>query len=262
MNYSVLTHLGGLPLTQERIDFLQQSYLSAFAAIAKLCGDKTILQGVETVGVNVTDGWISYNGELIPFLGGSIADDVVITTTPTPFTFGDASVHDVEFTKVATCGPVGAFPFADLVTLLSLRNVWLPGDLKEKIFVDGATADAYIAANFNAGIGINEQKGWAILTTIYPDTAGKVMVPVDSADANLNQVGKMFGAKTHTLTTGQLPTLPSTQGLVKEDGTETATVWDSSPGEFNIRTKQAWPGLGQSHNIMQPTYAILKLVKL
>ena len=275
MNHIDFSNLGGLPLTQERLDFLQQSYLSAFSGVAKLCGNKTILNGVVSDGVNVTDGWISYNNELIPFIGGSFAADVVITDTPVAFTFGDATVHDVQFTKVATCGLTGAFPFADLITLLSLQNIWLPGDLKEKIFVDGATADAYIAANFAAGIGINEQRGWAIVTTIYPATAGKVMVPVDAADANLDQVGKIFGAKTHTLAGNEQGSITaaamvddigggvaSVIARIRINGTEVPRDGAGNQGGWGSNAVIAAAAAANGHNNMQPTYAILKLVKL
>lgn len=277
MNHIDFSNLGGLPLTQDRLDFLQQSYLSAFSAIASLCGDKVIVSGVVVTGPNVTDGWIAYNGELIPFIGGTVAADVVITDTPVPYTFGDASSHDVEFTKIATCGLTGAFLFADLVPLLSLQNTWLPGDMKEKIFVDGATADAYIAANFTAGIGINEQRGWAIVTTVYPDTKGKVMVPVDDTDTNLNQVGKMFGAKTHTLQTaeqGSFTVAAKTDDLINAAGGGAGAhvrlrfngveVPDgtANAGAFGADLPVTLSNATNPHNIMQPTYAILKLVKL
>ena len=275
MNRIDFSWLGGLRFTQNRLNFLQTSYFEAFASIAKLCGNKTILYGVVNTGGSVSDGWISYNGELIRFIGGSYAAQVVITETATPYTFADASVHDVEFVKTATCGSVGSFPFSDLVPLLSLQNIWLPGDMKEKIFVDGATADAYIAANFAAGIGINEQRGWAIVTTVYPATKGKVFVPVDDTDTNLNQVGKIFGAKTHTLAGNEQGPITAAAQIddigggiasviarLRINGTEVPRDGAGNQSGWGSNAVVAAAAATNAHNIMQPTYAILKLVKL
>ena len=55
-----LLNLGGFPFEQNTLKFLQESYTGALGALAKLCGDKTILHGVEVNGSNVTAGWISY----------------------------------------------------------------------------------------------------------------------------------------------------------------------------------------------------------
>lgn len=273
-----LSILGGFPLEQDTLDFMQSSYRGAFGALATLCGNKVIVSGVVVAGGNVSDGWIVYNGELIPFVGGSVATYVVITETAVQATYEDTNLHDVYFTKSATCAASGDFPFADLVPLLSLQNTWRPGDLKEKIFADGATADAYIAANFDVdGYGLNVEKGWRILTAVYPATAGKVMVPVDSSDAALNQVGKTTGAKTHTLT-------PAEQGdftvAVKSDdgggsasggytmnvrtqynGVEPASG-TANAAAFGTALTVALRNTADAHSIMQPTYAILKLVKL
>ena len=112
MNRIDFTNLGGLPFTQNRADFMQQSYLSALAAVANLCGNKTILYGVVNTDGSVSDGWISYNSELIRFVGGSYGAQVVISETSVPFTFADNTVHNVQFTKTATCGAVGNFPLA------------------------------------------------------------------------------------------------------------------------------------------------------
>lgn len=258
-----LSNLGGFPLEEDTLDFMQQSYRSAFAAIAQLCGSKTILYGVEVIAGNVTNGWISYNGELIPFIGGAVATDVVIIETPavTQATFEDGSIRDVYFTKIATIGITGDFPFADLVPLLSFQNTWLPNDLKQK-YCDAA----YIAANFDgSGYGINKEKGWRILSSAVPDAAGKVLVNMDTADSELDEAGKIAGSKTGTLVQNQLPasmtfTVPfvahTASGVINgvTDGPAAGT------GSTALTLTNA--GGGQSHSRMQPSFVVLTLIKL
>ena len=113
-----LTNLGGFPMTQFTLSEMQDSYRNALSALSKFIGDKTILYGVEIVGVNVTSGWISVNGELMPFVGGPLNTQVYITDLPgVDRTFEDTTVYPVYFTKTATCALLGSFDFADLKTL-------------------------------------------------------------------------------------------------------------------------------------------------
>ncbi|MGQ0738646.1 MAG: hypothetical protein ACT4OJ_06260, partial [Bacteroidota bacterium] len=78
-------------------------------------------------------------------------------------------------------------------------------------------------------------------------------VPVANVSDAVHQAeGNQGGEKLHILTTAELPSIPATQGLVKENGIETATVWDNNAGEINIRTKQAWPGADSPHENRQP----------
>lgn len=267
------TNLGGFPFTQFTVQEMQQSYRGALSAMSRLIGDKTILHGVEIVGSNVTDGWISVNGELIPFVGGPLNTQVFITELPgIDRTFENLAVYPSYFTKVATCALLGDFDFADLVTLLPFANLWLPGDLKQK-HVD----NAYVAANFDVnGYGLNKEKGWRILEFAYPAAAGKVLVNRDVADGDLNEAGKTFGAKTHTL-------LPTETGTIKwrtrsDDGDgDTASFRSIYALEINGATvtstdygNNVWSPLqtvrlnndASAHNIMQPSYVVLTLIKL
>lgn len=272
------THLGKMPFSQDRADYMQQSYTEPLAAIARLCGNKTILHGVEVAGGNVSDGWISYNGELIFFVGGVLSTDVVITVATTPFTYGNASVHDVYFTKTATCGPAGDFPFADLVPLLSLQNVWLPGDIKQKV-VDAT----YEAANFDgSGYGINQEKGWRKLSSVYANAAGAVMVNKKDGDTEFGVVENFGGEKAHQLATGELPKfrvkLFASDVRGGPQGTEIVTPdkkvarGGTNKGDNNYEASysdlEATLGLSsetgndEAHNNLQPYFVVLTLLKI
>lgn len=270
MNFSNFSHNGGLPLTQERLDFLQQSYLAAFQAIAKLCGDKTILHGVVNDGGVVSDGWISYDGELLPFVGGAHDTGVVIVETATPFTFADATSHDVEFTRYATCGTPPDFDFADLVPLLSLVNMWMPGDIKQKV-VDAA----YEAANFDVdGYGINRETGWRILSKAYPASAGKVFVNKDDADADFDEVENTGGDKEHTLASAEQGSFAfktknddiggggaTVVAVVNVNGDDIAVGASNQAGYGATLTKKPQAD-ATAHNNLQPYFVVLTVIKL
>jgi microcystin-dependent protein len=282
MKTSNFTHLGGLKGTQNRLAFMQDGYNEAFAALAKLCGDKTILHGVEVDGSNnVSAGWIAVNGELIRFIGGTLGTDVVFSTAVTPLPFADGSTHDVHYDKTATCGSVGDFPFTDLQPLLSLKHIWKKDDLRMC-----KKSSTYIADNFDTttGIGITpEERGWQILSMQDVNAAGRTFVNVDPADPDYDEAGKFGGAKEHTLTQAQLPdvslkmfggdvnTTPGdivneTDGVTRSgtNGSDLAYEMRRGAGDGSnaIRGNTSRMGSSEAHNNMQPSYAILTLIKL
>lgn len=254
-----LTNLGGFPFEQDTLKFMQDSYDAAFQAVAKLCGDKTILSGVVVAGGNVSSGWISYNNELIPFIGGAVGAQVVISETSTSALFEDGTEHDVYFTKTATCGAVGSFPFSDLVPLLSLQNIWRPGDIKERY-----CGNQYIQENFDAnGYGVNAEAGWRILYYAVAGTAGRVAVQYDPADPLFQTIGNLGGEKTHTLTVNEMPSHRHhiTGSADTSTGSAGAARDANTPSAQDAGyTDNA--GGGSPHNNMPPYYVILKLIKL
>jgi hypothetical protein len=110
------THLGGFPATQYMTNFMQESYRDCFMAIANIIGDKVIVQGCDIIGGQVTNGWISVAGELIPFVGGVLpaGASVAISEAPASRVFDNGATRDVYFTKTATIGSPGSFLFSDL----------------------------------------------------------------------------------------------------------------------------------------------------
>lgn len=155
-----LTKLGGYPLTQKDADWLQESYRFALAAMSNMIGDKVILYGMTEGGGNVTAGWISINGELLPFEAGAIGTgEFIIDELVTSRTFNDGITKDVRFERVAKFSAGGPHNYADLVRLGTLKI-----DMPKKGDIKMVTCDApYIAANFDiSGLGINERIGWAI----------------------------------------------------------------------------------------------------
>lgn len=111
------TKLNGFGFTQYALDFLQQGSIAEISAIANLFGNKIIVYGVQDQGANVTDGFVVYNGELLPFVGGAKAPQVWVETVNDVELFGDSALQTVYFTKRLRMGNVGDFPLTDLKKL-------------------------------------------------------------------------------------------------------------------------------------------------
>jgi len=68
----------GFPGTNKTLRFIQDAFREPLGALAQLAGDKTIITGVVNTAGVVSNGFITYNGEIIPFVGGSYATTVTI----------------------------------------------------------------------------------------------------------------------------------------------------------------------------------------
>lgn len=210
------TNNGGFPLTQYTLDWMQASYRNAFMGLAGFFGDKFIVSGMDEVGGNVTNGWLSYGGELIPFVGGAIAADIVVIETPVSRQFEDNLSHDVYFEKVAQFGGPATFAYADLVRRESILSA--SGEIKmwsgliAKIpsgwaLADGATKNIADYPKLFANIS-NVFGGNGTTTFALPNLKSKFIVGYDAADADYNAVGNAGGVKVNILTAGNMPILP------------------------------------------------------
>jgi hypothetical protein len=263
------SNLGGYPLAQEDLDWMQTSYRNAFASIASMLGDKVIISGMDEVGGNVNAGWVAIGGELLPFSAGAIGTgEIIIVETPTSLTFHDGNDKPVLFERIARFGSPGTYAYADFRRMHNIINFWQPGDIKTKV-VD----NAYIAANFDVnGYGQNNETGWRILSKAYPSAAGKVMVNIDSADADFDTAGKTGGAKTYTLLKANLPAsglkiqVPGGGNYFVNDtgggGGLLSLKGDNDNSVANGYVMTENMGSGTAFDKMNPFFVVLKLIKL
>lgn len=136
----------GFPGTNKTLRFIQDAYREPLAALAKLAGDKTIITGVvvdnsNPLNIIVSDGFISYNGEIIPFVGGNYIATVTIIETFENVNYNTDADNNQQLdnlpayrTIYATCGTGGIdiFNFSELVSLKTIKELSqfvLPSDL-------------------------------------------------------------------------------------------------------------------------------------
>jgi hypothetical protein len=65
------TQNGGIPFNQDILKRMQDSYEDIGEAIVKLTGGNMILSGVVSSQDGWSDGWIVYNGQLLPFIAST-----------------------------------------------------------------------------------------------------------------------------------------------------------------------------------------------
>lgn len=253
------TRLGGFPATQYTVNWMQESYRSAFGAIAEMVGNNTIICGVEINGAQATNGWISYNGELLPFVGGAVMPTFIIEETKESRLFNDNESKEVYFMRRARFGGPG-IPFNSLTRFGTVAGLWQKGDTKDIII----TLEEF-AADFDAtGLGRNKRIGWAWINgqNGTPPGKGRVFVNYDPNQVEFNLLGKTGGAKTHTLTIAEMPAHkhPYQAPLIPGNHPGGSSGYDrpnsNNPGE----TGNA--GGGQPHNNLQPYFVGLKIIKL
>ncbi|MDD2635605.1 MAG: hypothetical protein PHW82_08930 [Bacteroidales bacterium] len=113
------TRIGGFPLTQERLAFMQEAYADIQKALVVLIGatDGLILQGV-TISENeglytVTDGWVVKDSTIMPFIGGTVTHiqelNYSIINIGNSLHFEDGVARIVKFTKYLKLDPYGAY---------------------------------------------------------------------------------------------------------------------------------------------------------
>lgn len=246
------TQLGGLPVTQYTLKYMQDSYRGAFAAIAKLVGDKVILTGVEVVGGNVTDGWITYNGEVIPFVGAGVGADVNVSEASETRLFNDNSTYPVYFKKTATIGAPATFAFSELKRI---------GTLLDRIVPTGLIS-------MWSGALVDIPSGWALCdgTNGTPDLSGKFIAGYDAGDPDFD-MDDTGGEKEHTLTIPEMPAHTHGVTIPKRDlsnagdtGPDLSTDPSAVPASNTFATSSA--GGGDPHNNLPPYYTLAYIMKL
>lgn len=114
------------------------------------------------------------------------------------------------------------------------------------------------ASLFNV-IGTTFGEGDGTTTFALPDMRNYVVVGM-SDDPDFNSIGKKYGEKEHTLTTEEIPPLdmPLKGDRIGAHGTQELIYWNSGPNDYMIGKTG---GGGQPHNNMQPSMAMVFIIK-
>ena len=144
--------------------------------------------------------------------------------------------------------------------LLDYISANLPksGDIKP-VFCNGA----YITANFDGtGLGTNLRLGEALCNGANgtPNLVGKTIIHY-SADFTL---GQSYGEKTHALTAAEMPSHTHTVGydLHNASGGGSEATLDINGGSVSGTKTTSSAGSGTAHNNMQPSLALIYVMKL
>ncbi len=232
----------GFPIELDKfLKWQQEAYSNAIDGLAALCGNMTIISGMNVSAGIVSDGWIFLNNEMIFFKGGAIDTTFYVETITENLVYQGGINKPVLITKQARFGTSAVqYNYADL----QVARPWLKYDVKE---VD---CDAtYLLANFDLGTGLGkgERVGWAICDgrNGTRNRGGRVSVgfevitidPSDNVwDAVYNTIGAIGGEKKHTLTAQEFNHRHS--GDMGE-GTGPASVPDNTtPNPLNQRDRK------------------------
>gem|GEM_PF-4661406 len=102
--------LNGWPGSASTFKFMQEQMLQ-LQMLSLLGGTNYILSGCANVGGTVGDGFVVINGEVLPFEGGAVQDNVIVVDTPTDRSFFGGTLNTYYHDRVATFG-TGATEYA------------------------------------------------------------------------------------------------------------------------------------------------------
>jgi hypothetical protein len=169
----------GFPGTNKTLRFIQDAFKEPLGALAQLAGNKTIITGVVNTAGVISNGFISYNGEIIPFQGGNYAATVTIIEAFENVNYNTDANDDTVLdslpayrTIYAMCGTGGIdiFNFSELAPLKTIKELSQFG-LPAGIVID----PNYVHTDVNftlgllnklngieAGAEVNVQSDWAV----------------------------------------------------------------------------------------------------
>ena len=188
-----------------------------------------------------------------------------VTSTHTELNLLDgvtANTTELNYVDVAALGTVEASKAltADAnKDITGGRNITITGTLAAAAVTSGGNAVATLTAVYPVGsIYINAAVATNPATLLGFGTwvafgAGRVMVGINAADSDFDTVEETGGAKTHTLTTSELPSHTHTSALrgngENEEVNFPAAADSTNPGR--TMTTDATGG-GSAHSIMNP----------
>ncbi|WP_353102369.1 hypothetical protein [Myroides odoratus] len=208
MNNINFNQTGGFPLSTNILDAMQEAY-QLFNELGEAVGKNCILSGCNTVGVNISDGVVVINGEILPFKGSGIflGATVAVRETIENKIFEDATSNPVIYQRYAQLTTGEGIPFSSLPRIkpmVELTKAAVPVGLIS--MWSGALRDIPL--------------GWVLCDgqNGTPDLRDRFIVGAGK-DYSIADVG---GAKEVALTVDQIPSHRHT-GTTKEAGKHSHT---------------------------------------
>ena len=284
--------LGGLPLTQEIMDFMQNSYNEVFESITEVIGTYAIISGVALSAGNYGAGWLSIDGEIVPFEAAPASQGTKISVFPsaTSIEFGNGDIKPVIITRRAILGTTGV----DLSLFTRITLPQLQTDLTSTTNIaNNALTIANNAAATTIPTGViliwsgsiaSIPSGWGLCdgTDGKPNLRSRFIIGAESSGTYT--VGATGGASFVQLTISEMPSHNHTilidgdhNHFVKEvnRGEEGSSGIDQSVGSYteageikntsfsgNHTHLMNNTGFGIAHENRPPYYALAYIIKL
>lgn len=262
MNNIDFNQTGGFPLSTQILAAQQEAY-RVFNQLGYLAGsDLVILTGCEVgAGGSVTNGFVHIGGEVLPFVGTTVTEKVIIVETQDSRGFEDGSVKPVIYTRYATFGAGGTeYTWTDFrrpKTLFQLEDRLLQ---LEKSVPIGLVAIWDRPAD-------EIPEGWEE----HADLKGKVPAGYLSGDVNFGALGSNIGAAQVTLSQNELPKIEGvietlTGNAVSPSGafgytySNTAYIGGGSASTFSHKGVKMSFGNNAAHTNIQPS-RIVKFIR-
>lgn len=231
MNQSIFTTAGGFPLKGERLQELQEAY-AVFNALGFIIGNNSILDGCVSSGGNTSDGYVFYNGEVLPFKGGPSMSTVILVTENVNREFKNGNVNPVYQKRHMAFGAgAGSVAWANfkrgtatrtIADLLAAKaSMATTTALEARIQVLEAKAAPFLTGGTGAMVLWRKPAnqipaGWAEVT----DWRGRLPMGWNPDDSDFNAVNTTGGSKTKTVTVN----LPTNTYTASGDGTSSGAA--------------------------------------
>lgn len=198
----------GWPISTDTFEWLQNQMLQLQYG-SLLGGSNYILQGCTVNNNIVTDGWIVVNGEVLPFKGGALQTNVIITDVPTTREFFGGAQNNYYHERTAIFGTgIVQYPWSSFRRNDPANGVLARLDKVEKMLkpligysVNGNTV--YGSWLFWGRPAAEIPAGWEAVPD--DDWKGRVPVVMDTNDFDFDTIGEIGGSKTATLLRTNLP---------------------------------------------------------
>jgi microcystin-dependent protein len=164
MNAIDFTQPNGFPLEAQTLEFMQSDYQRSICALAMGFGggQGVIVQGLVDDGVNVSEGWIVWNTDLVYFQGGAKQATFNIVENWQPKANQNGVMVNRLQAKLAQFGTgTSAIPFASLVRVDSLQG--FANRLFDMVaFEDAVILSGMVESNITATM-VNIASGTAVV---------------------------------------------------------------------------------------------------
>ena len=123
-----LTFGDGFPFDQEVLGFMQDAYTEAITNICSVVGDMVILSGCIESSGGIANGFVVYQGKIMPLIGGTKASDNTYRYKYNEYsetaTYNDANIYPVyqsDFLSISQ--NTGDLPFTQFTRVDSIKTL-------------------------------------------------------------------------------------------------------------------------------------------